>query len=255
MKAFETGMGARAVATYAGAAEAASAYLAARHVGDSAALARLTAPIWHAKTVTASDGARVLDRATLLSREAAATSDGRDYLSSITLCGGDFAVARADRWAPPATTFMLLFKDAGAWRIVSEASAEAAIGQRDKHFMARDSEREVLDVLETYYRGVTEGDPLAIRRIFASCWHMKNHENNALVSEDTDAFAARLTTPLPTYWSDRQISDVQIAYNRLAFVRVDRPSTPGTTAFLFVRDHTGWSVIDKAWTDGRDPPL
>lgn len=197
----------------------------------------------------------MVERAALLDAAAVAPGEAGAYLSGVSMCAGDFAVVRADRFDPPASTFMLVFKDAGVWRVAGEAHVDARMGKRDAHFAARNSERDVLDVLEAYYRAVTEGDPDAVRRIFAPCWHMKNHEDGALVVEGVEAFAARLAKPLPIYWSDRQVADVQIAFDRIAYVRVDRPSTPGTTVFLFARIGDAWLIIDKAWTDGRNPPL
>lgn len=252
--ALATAIGAPAAATYASVAAAATAYLEARAARDTRTLAQLCTTIWHAKRADA-DGVTVVERAALLDGADAASGEGGAYLSSVSMCAGDFEVARADRFDPPASTFMLLFKDAGAWRIAGEARVDARTGKRDAHFAVRNSERDVLDVLEAYYRAVTEGDPDAVPRIFAPCWHMKNHENGALVAEGAEAFAARLVDPLPIYWSDRQVADIQIAFDRIAYVRVDRPSTPGTTVFLFARIRDAWRMIDKAWTDGRNPPL
>lgn len=172
-------------------------------------------------------------------------------ITSVQICHPEFAIVRADDWAACSTSIFLLLTDKTGWRIVGEAWAGAAVGERDERFASRMEEGAVLQVLEQYYRAVTDGDSQSVRRIFASIWQMKNHENGAIVSEGIDAFAARIDQgPLPGYWDDRQISDVQITSGRLAFVRVDKPSTPSTTVFLFMKIAGDWLIIDKAWSVG-----
>jgi hypothetical protein len=56
--------------------------------------------------------------------------------------------------------------------------------------------------------------------------------------------------PLPGYDHNRHIADVQVIARRIAYVRVDRPSTPSTTVFALHRGDDGWRLIDKVWTDG-----
>lgn len=238
---------------YAAVADRISNYLAAARARDVVALERMLWPLWRRKHILSNDDVRVETRAAFLERiRCDGAGAGGAHLSNVQGCFTDFAIARLDDWEHAASTFLLLFKEHDAWRITGEACANATAGARAPQFRARDTEREVLDVLEDYYRAVTEGDPAAIRCIFAPCWSMTNHENDNIVSEDTDAFAKRLEEgPLPTYWDDRRIADVQIVAGRLAYVRVDKPSTPSTTVFMFARLGDAWKVIDKAWADGR----
>lgn len=237
---------------------AAADYFDAKRHGDVSRLKPLLAAVWHGKQALPGEKLQLEGRDAVLARMARA-GDGKDWdITGLHACFGDFAIVRADTWSEPATCFALMFRERGVWVVAGEASVEAAAGERATHFAARSDEAQVLQTLERYYRAVTDGDPDEVRRIFASCWHMKNHDEDAppadapVISEGTDAFAKRLEPgPLPNYWTDRQIADVQIAANRIAYVRVDRPSTPSTTVFLFARIGGAWLVIDKAWTDGR----
>jgi hypothetical protein len=250
-------LAAAAVANYAAIAETVTAYSEALCSGDVARIERLIAGIWSCKAIT--DGAVALEtRAQLLSRlrQPPTEPPRSEHLSSIQLCFRDFAVARTDQWDGPACSILLLFQERGVWKVAGEAKVGAGTGQRPRHFSVSDAERQVLDVLGTYYKAVTDGAPNAVRAIFSHCWEMKNHEEipngQDLVAEGTEAFAMRLEQgPLPTYWDDRQISDIQVMADRLAYVRIDKPSTPSTTVFLFAREHGAWKIIDKAWTDGR----
>lgn len=239
-------------------ATTAAAYLVAKQTGDAISLEHLVADIWHGKHV-GRDGVQLETRAELLARIKAGPENCTATVTSIHRCFSDFAIVRADAWEAPGTSMLLAFKEHGAWRIAGEASAEAINGVRTARFEPSDAEARVFAVLADYYRAVTEGTPDLVRQAFAPCWHMKNHDeahpgpDAPLTAEETDSFAARIGQPLPGYWDDRQIADVQIMWDRLAYVRVNRPSTPSTTVFLFARDHGGWKIIDKAWTDGRKP--
>lgn len=238
------------------AAGVAADYFVAKQRGDAEALESLVAAIWHGKTV-GGEGAKLETRAELIARINAGPENCTASVSSVQRCFDDLAVVRADAWKEPGAALALMFKERGVWRVAGEASAEAADGERPAHFEGKGTQAAVLEVLADYYRAVTEGDPALVRSVFAPCWHMKNHDEDAppaeasLLAEGTEAFAMRLEQPLPGYWDDRHVADVQIIWNRLAYVRVDRPSTPSTTVFLFARDRDGWKIIDKAWTDGR----
>ncbi len=238
---------------YAAVAGLVANFLDAAGRGDAAALAPLLDPIWQRKGISPDGAITIETRDDFLTRmQGGGAVPGAAHLSCVQACFGDFAIARLDHWESVSSAILLVFKVGGAWRIAGEAHADASAGGRSPRFRARDTEREVLDVLEAYYRAVTGGDPAAIREIFAPCWSMTNHEAADIVSEGTDAFVRRLEEgPLPTYWDDRQIADVQIIANQLAYVRVDKPSTPSTTVFMFARAGSQWQVIDKAWADGR----
>lgn len=241
----------RAPQLYAEIAEAAGEYLDAIRAGSAVRLGSVMAEIWHGKRCGVSDVA-LEERADCLARIGCGPVLASEReLTAIASSFIDFAVVRADDRVAFGTSFLMLFNDRGAWKVAGEASSVDV--ERDARFVSRNTERAVLDVLEEYYRSVTESDKNGIRRIFASCWHMKNHEDGALVCEGPDAFVERLDSTFPGYWDDRQIVDVQIAGNRLAYVRVDRPSTPSTTIFFFANCGGEWKIIDKAWTDGRKP--
>lgn len=242
--------------TVADVAAVAAAYFVAKQTGDAEAVESLIAPIWHGKH-TSGDGAKLETHAQLIARIKGGPESGTATVTSVQRCFDDFAIVRADAWQNPATIMALMFKERGLWRVAGEASAEAVNGARAARFGSSGAETAVLIVLADYYRAVEHGDSALVRSVFAPCWHMKNHDEGAppaealLLAEETDSFASRIAQPLPGYWNDRQIADVQVIWDTLACVRVDRPSTPSTTVFLFSRERAGWKIIDKAWTDGR----
>lgn len=230
------------------------AFEASIGAADVASADRLLHPVWKAKIAgpDGTGGARTREDclagigARREARPAFATT-------SVQLCFHDMAVIRADDYQHAAAVLYLLLRDDdGIWRIVGEGSASAEVGCRPSHFERRSTEAAVLEVMAEYYRAVTEGDPGTIQKIFAPFWEMKNHEYGVIVAEDKAAFVARIEPgPLLGYWDDRQIADVQVIYDRLAYVRVDKPSTPSTTVFLFMKLNGRWRLIDKAWVDGR----
>lgn len=172
-------------------------------------------------------------------------------VSSIHLAFDGFAVARLDDWAGRWAALHLLFRVRDRWRIAGSATVSAASRSGVAPFRPTDDERGVLDVLASYYSAVRDGDPGMIERIFSPAWEMKNHEGDVLVREDKPTFIARIAKgPLPGYDDDRLISDVQVIHGALAYVRVDRPSRPSTTVFLFMREGDAWRIVDKAWMDG-----
>ena len=239
--------------TASSAAEIVESFQAARRNQDVEGLQRILHPVWSAKRAAPAGRAEVEERASFIRRAMTIAPEIDDrVITSVQICHPEFAVVRADDWTACSTSIFLLLVDKTGWRIVGEAWAGAAVGERDARFASRMEEGAALQVLEQYYRAVTDGDPQFLRRIFAPIWQMKNHENGEIVSEGTDAFVARIDQgPLPGYWDDRQISDVQIVSGRLAFARVDRPSTPSTTVFLFMKIAGDWLIIDKVWSVGR----
>jgi hypothetical protein len=72
------------------------------------------------------------------------------------------------------------------------------------------------------------------------------------VCEDRAEFLRRIEAgPMVGYARDRQVADVQIVHDRLAYVRVNKPSTPGVTVFLFFKLGQRWRMVDKAWSTAR----
>lgn len=235
------------------AAKATSEYFAAMTEGDVRGLEAILHPVWTAKRAAPGGKAEVEERTSLLRRaDAGGALQGAPEVTSVQIAHPDFAIVRADDWKAPSGTIFLLLTSHRGWRIVGEATAGAAGGFREERFSARSEESAVFAVLEEYYRAVTVGDPDALRRIFAPFWQMKNRDGDAIVAEGVDAFVARVAPgPLPGYWDDRQIADVQLIAGRLAYVRVDKPSVRSTTVFMFMKIAGRWLVIDKAWSAGR----
>ena len=61
--------------------------------------------------------------------------------------------------------------------------------------------------------------------------------------------------PLVGYVNDRQIADVQVAWDRLAWVHVDKPSGCVSTVFTFFRIGDAWRMVDKAWSEAKPKSL
>jgi hypothetical protein len=222
--------------------------------GDVAALESLLHPVWCAKRPDGGEGWACETRAGFLARAGSrgAGGDALPVVTSAQMSCGDFAIVRTDEWAPPSARIHLLFKEHGVWRIAGEGTVAVAEGVRDARFTPRGDERDVLEVLGGYYDAVTFGDAGLLDRAFAPIWQMKNHQDGVVVAEDKPSFAARIAgRPLAGYRDDRQIADVQIVAGRLAYVRVDKPSSLSTTVFLFVKAGDRWWIVDKAWSARR----
>lgn len=177
-----------------------------RAAGGDAALHR--DGVWHAKSAATQDELFVVDGGGV----SAAVADSST--TSVQVFFGDFAVVRADNWTVPAATLFFLFKCGGRWRIAGEASVRATAGARRAAYEPRTAERDVLEVLDVYYRAVETGDAAALDRIFHPSWHMKNIGDGRVVAEGRDAFGKRLEKPTHGYIRDRQIADVQIVFDR-----------------------------------------
>jgi hypothetical protein len=162
---------------------------------------------------------------------------------------GDLALVRLDDEALAASTLLGLFHTREGWRIAAELRLAAAQGTHRRRFDPITAEREVLEVLAKYYRAVDRGDAAMLEPVFAAGWHMKNLDQGQVVAEDKQRFMRRIDgDPLPDYSRDRQITAVQVLFDRVAAVRIDKPSTRGVTLFLFARLSTGWRIVDKLWT-------
>lgn len=210
--------------------------------------------IWSARTIGSDGQLEVADCGARSDFEAGGESGAgahRFHVTSAQLHFDDFAVVRADEWSLPATALFTLFRVEGRWRIATEVLVHAGGGRREERFSPRTAEAEVLAALDLYYRAVERGDADALRALFAPGWEMKNFEAGVLVAEDTETFLTRWVEgkPIAGYADDRQIAGVEIAWDRLALVRVDRPSKPVAALFTFVRTAEGWRMIDKAWSE------
>jgi hypothetical protein len=243
--------------SYAEVADAVWRYQNAVAHADRPALGALLWPIWNGKRLAAANGDLAVEskeaRIAHIIDGGQSDGDAHGALMSVQAFFDDFAVARSDDWKRLSTTIYTLFKLDGAWRIAGEASTTAAAGTRQAQYNPATAEAEVLRVLDGYYRAVVDGDADALEQIFHPHWHMKNHEDGDVVCEGKAAFQARIrNTPLKTYANDRQIADVQIAWDRMATVRVDKPSSGGVTVFVFFRVGKAWLIVDKAWSVAKN---
>lgn len=222
---------------------------------DAHALRTLLSPHWHVKSL--GDGATALmvtARDQLLETIDRATPVPEPVeVSGVQLCFGQLAIVRTEYWAMAQSSIHTLLKDgARGWTLIGEARLHPAHARRAARFDPALATPEALAVLDRYYRAVTDGEPAPLEDIFDAGWHMKNHEFGEIVCEDKAAFIKRIEPgPLPGYSDNRQIADVQVIADQIAYVRVDRPSTPSTTIFVLFRVGGRWVVSDKVWADGR----
>jgi hypothetical protein len=235
-------------ADFADVAGVVSIFVDAAARGDLATCDRVLDPVWHGKFQGAVGG----PVSAFAKAEAHARARESGAPTSVQVFFGDFAVVRCDDWRAGRASMFLLFKNNGAWRIAGEAGVAAGERRTEKPFDPRTTEREVLDVLDVYYRAVEAGDSAPLRDIFHAQWHMKNHEGGKVVAEDRAAFIRRIDAgPTRRYNRDRHVADVQIVFDSLAYVRIDKPSTPGVTVFLLFKTDGAWSIVDKAWSMAR----
>lgn len=234
-------------------ADALSGFYGSANSSGAAKTAPLLHPIWNAKIIGEDDDVQMISRERFAERAGRNEAIAPDYqISAVDFSHDRMAITRVDDWHARATSMHLLLKDRVDWVHVGMLTAKESIQGADARFSSRTTESAVLDVLQKYYRAVTEGDPLTIDEIFHSCWQMKNHEGDKIVSEDKSAFIGRIEAgAVEGYDADRRISCVKVIADRLAFVRIDRPSTPSTTSFFFVRCGGEWRITDKIWVDGR----
>ena len=219
---------------------------------DTSKLAALTHPVWNAKIMAEGGAIHLLSRESILETIGFNKAMAADPLvSSIDFSHGRMAIARVDDWSARMTSVQLLLRDRASWVHVGELTNEA-YDAADARFSSRRTESAILDVLQRYYRAVTNGDPATIDEIFHPLWQMKNHEGDMIVSEVKSAFIARIEAgAVEGYDADRQVSGVKIIAHRLAYVRVDRPSTPSTTSFFLAKCGDEWRITDKIWVGGR----
>ncbi|MEO1135001.1 MAG: nuclear transport factor 2 family protein [Pseudomonadota bacterium] len=173
-------------------------------------------------------------------------------LTSLQVFADDFAIARIDDWEKPGVTILTLFKSNGAWRVAGESMASAACGVREKRFNPSTAASAVLATLNAYYTGVDQDNPALLETAHHESWLMKNHENGEVAAEPKDIFAARLSNGKHNgYADDRQVADIQIIYDCMAYIRIDKPSSLGTTVFTFYREDGAWKIVDKAWSSQK----
>ena len=110
---------------------------------------------------------------------------GTQSLSSIQVFHDDFAIVRVDRWSEPDTTILTVFKEAGAWRIVGEATVRADSASGSEVTSAGPEAVEVLRVMNTYYRAVEAGDAGSLAGVLEPKWLMWNHRQSGEVVRGT----------------------------------------------------------------------
>lgn len=224
---------------------AVESYLEARRNRTSAL--QLTEPVWTGRfsdngALTALNLDRISDMPAI-----SATSK----ITSIQTYFGDFAIARTDDWQAPNASLLTAFKTSQGWRIATEATT-AGCATRAERFSPEIAARDVLVVLDGYYSAVDADNPAPLEQVHHPDWQMKNHESDKIAAEGRTVFAKRLSDDQHDgYANDRQIADVQIIYDCLAFVRIDKPSSLGVTVFTFYRDNNEWVIVDKAWSHSK----
>lgn len=121
-----------------------------------------------------------------------------------------------------------------------------------------DDHAQITSVIQQYYDAVTAGDPTTLEAIFHEGWHMKNlqeEDGKILLVEDKPTFVERLQRgPLPGYGDDRHITSIDAAYERLAIVRVDKPSSRSTTFFTLFKLDGEWVIVNKLCADATTAP-
>lgn len=120
-----------------------------------------------------------------------------------------------------------------------------------------DDVAEITTVIQQYYDAVTNGDSAPLEALFHEGWHMKNldEEGATLLVEDKSTFLQRIQgRPLPSYGEDRHITSIDVAYERLATVRVDKPSSRTTTIFALFKLDDGWVIANKLWANSTTAP-
>lgn len=237
---------------FAGAIACARGYWAAASLGDKAALRDNLAAVWRLRTI-AGGMIATRTRQEVLSGAAMLDSPGTELApTSAQVFFGDFAVVRGDDWRAGRSSIVFVFKSDGVWRIAGEARVGGDAASAKGPFRAKTAEAEVLNVLDVYYCAVEDGRSAPLADIFHPDWRMTNHEGGAVVSEDRTQFLRRIDAgPTRGYNKDRGIADVQVLFDSLACVRIDKPSTPGVTVFLLAKVSGTWVVVDKAWSMAR----
>ncbi len=237
------------VSAYAKAAASVADYIDWRRGGaDADRASRVAAPVWNGRFHDG-EGPHMVDRADVARMPAMFAAP---RVTSIQSFLGDFAVARIDDWRSPSTMLLTLFFADGVWRVATEATAPATCVERAGRYDADIAASAVLDVLGGYYAAVDADDAGALDAVHHEDWRMKNHDGDAVASEGKAAFATRLEGDTHAgYANDRQIADVQLIYNCMAFVRIDKPSSGGVTVFTFYRTGEDWRIVDKAWTSPK----
>ena len=209
---------------------------------------QLSLSVYHRKTIDPATGQlRVVDL-----RGAIATPLPASPNLTLTMVNrfyDDFAMTRIDDRTSPAVYVYTLFKTNGIWRVAGEAVIFGDYGTRHEVFSRQNSADQILTSLERYYRAVEHGDAAALADVFARPgWHMKNPDGDVIVAEGPEVFDQRVNgRPVPGYHNDRQVTDLQLAYDSIAVARVDNPTTRSTTVFTYMKIADRWQMIDKAW--------
>ena len=170
--------------------------------------------------------------------------------TSIHTYYSDFALMRLDDRENARVRYLALLALNGTWFCVAEVESSGAAGVRPDAITSDSSAPEVMSVIEAYYRSVEFGDGAPLEQVFHDQWQMKNPDDGDLVSEDKRTFIQRITDrPIPGYFDDRQVTGLEIIYDSIAIVRVDKPLTRSTTVFSLVKTSEGWQMLDKLWAN------
>lgn len=176
-------------------------------------------------------------------------------LTSVQTFFDNFAIARFDDWASPSAYLITLFKNQNQWRVATEAAANKECVDTSEQYNPDLPVADVLQVLGQYYFAVASDSAEQLAPVHHPGWEMKNHEGPAVVSEGPMPFSLRMSPGKHHgYAGLREIADIQMLYNCMAMVRIDKPSSEVVTVFTFYRTEQGWMIVDKAWSNQNQTP-
>jgi len=117
--------------------------------------------------------------------------------------------------------------------------------------------REIYSAIAAYYEGVELARTELLEAVFHDSWLMKDTDNpgaRSLNVEDKRTFLERVSRhgPYAGYAEDRRVAAISLAYDDLAFVRVDKDSSRSATCFFLFRAGGAWKIVDKAWVNPRE---
>ena len=122
---------------------------------------------------------------------------------------------------------------------------------------ARDLEA-IYSIITTYYEGVEEAKVHLLEEVFHSAWLMKDMDTpngDLLHVEDKPTFKKRVSDhgPYPGYAQERIIVNLDLAYEKMAFVRVNKDANRSCTCFFLYKFGNDWQLMDKVWPNVRKP--
>lgn len=110
----------------------------------------------------------------------------------------------------------------------------------------------IYTTMAKYYEGVEKAETDLLDMVFHQEWLMKdtdNPEENVLNVEDKATFIKRVKNhgPYQGYAKERIFANVGIAYDNLAFIRVNKDLSRSSTCFFLFKIGGEWTIMDKFW--------